>query len=184
VNTSNQHIRDFITGKSRRQCPSTGSQFWVDVRDAALAHAVAAEREDAAGKRLFLTAGNFCNKKIVEIIGEAYPQLRDELPQGEEALKAGAYPPGGPKYGFDNARSINELGIEYTTLEDTVKDTVGELTGDSTAELNVPWLITRNGRRWISWCPCFQILQLTGSNIKSALNHIKEYQARNSGKFV
>ncbi|KAL2817112.1 NAD(P)-binding protein [Aspergillus granulosus] len=128
VNTSNQRMRDFMTGASKEKCPPTGSQFWVDVRDAALAHATAVERPETAGKRYFLTAGNFCNAEIVEVIRTGFPGLGDGLPSGE-ALRDGQYPGGGPKYGFDNSASINELGIKYRSLQESVIDTVKSLKG-------------------------------------------------------
>ncbi|KAL3460832.1 hypothetical protein BJX64DRAFT_175982 [Aspergillus heterothallicus] len=126
VNTSNQRMRDFMTGASKEKCPPTASQFWVDVRDAALAHAVAVEKDETAGKRYFLTAGSFCNVEIVEAIGAEFPDLQDRLPTGE-ALKDGEYPPGGPKYGFDNSASVNELGIKYRSLQESVADTIRSL---------------------------------------------------------
>ncbi|KAL3452965.1 NAD(P)-binding protein [Aspergillus insuetus] len=126
VNTSNQRIRDFVTGALKEKCPPTGSQFWVDVRDAALAHAVAVEKPETAGKRYFLTAGSFCNADIVEVIGKEFPELKGGLPSGE-ALRDGQYPAGGPKYGFDNSASIKDLGIQYRSLRDSVGDTVRSL---------------------------------------------------------
>ncbi|KAE8390436.1 NAD(P)-binding protein [Aspergillus alliaceus] len=126
VNTSNQRIRDFMTGAARERCPPTGSQFWVDVRDAALAHAVAAERPEVAGKRFFLTAGTFCNVQIVDAIGRAFPELQSALPRGD-ALKLGNYPPGGPPYGYDNSASIKEFGLTYRSLDESVVDTVKSL---------------------------------------------------------
>ncbi|THC87523.1 hypothetical protein EYZ11_013032 [Aspergillus tanneri] len=123
VNTSNQRIRDFITGASKEKCPPTGSQFWVDVRDAALAHALAVEKTETAGKRYFLTAGNFCNAEIVENIRQGFQELQSILPSGD-ALRDGEYPPGGPKYGYDNSSSINELGLAYRSLQESVVDTV------------------------------------------------------------
>ncbi|PYH93111.1 putative NAD dependent epimerase/dehydratase [Aspergillus ellipticus CBS 707.79] len=126
VNTSNQRIRDFVAGSCRDKCPPTGSQFWVDVRDAALAHVVAVEKEEVAGKRFFLTAGSFCNAEIVAVIGEAYPELVEGLPKGE-ALKDGQYPAGGPKYGFDNSASVEGLGVKYRSLKESVVDTVESL---------------------------------------------------------
>ncbi|KAA8649296.1 uncharacterized protein ATNIH1004_005197 [Aspergillus tanneri] len=110
-------------GASKEKCPPTGSQFWVDVRDAALAHALAVEKTETAGKRYFLTAGNFCNAEIVENIRQGFQELQSILPSGD-ALRDGEYPPGGPKYGYDNSSSINELGLAYRSLQESVVDTV------------------------------------------------------------
>ncbi|KAJ5337826.1 NAD(P)-binding protein [Penicillium brevicompactum] len=127
INTSNERIRDFMTGKLRDRCPPTGSPFWVDVRDVAMAHVAAAEKPEAAGKRFFLTAGNLCNREIVEIIYESFPDLRENLPQGEESLKDGSYPPGGPTHGYDNGQSIEYLGLNYRSLKVSVVDALKSL---------------------------------------------------------
>ncbi|GKZ77727.1 hypothetical protein AnigIFM56816_000508 [Aspergillus niger] len=129
VNTSNTRIRDFVAGRFKEKCPPTGSAFWVDVRDAAMAHAVALEKgEETDGKRYFLTSGGFCNREIVEVIGEEFPEVKGGLPVGE-ALRDGEYPEGGPKYGFDNGASVRDLGLVYRGLRESVRDTVLSLRG-------------------------------------------------------
>lgn len=80
-----------MTGAAKSSCPASRGFLFVDVRDAALAHVLAAEKDEAGGKRFFIVGGHYCYKEIAEIIGEAYPELKANLPQGE-ALKPGAYP--------------------------------------------------------------------------------------------
>lgn len=107
------------------RCPPTGTYLWVDVRDVALAHALAVEKAEAANKRIFITAGRFSNREIVEIIADAFPQLRDKLPTGD-LLKLGEYPPGG-WYGYDDELSRVVLGLAYRTLKESIIDTVKSL---------------------------------------------------------
>ena len=125
VNTSNQRTRNLMTGASKSACPPTGNFFWVDVRDIALAHAMAMEKSEAGGKRFFIVAGRFCNKEIAEIMSEEFPAFRDRLPSGE-ALKSGDYPEQGTS-GFDNSRSIEVLGMKYRGLRECIVDTVKSL---------------------------------------------------------
>lgn len=125
VNTSNERIRDIYTGAAKDACPPTRNFLWVDVRDIAMAHALAVEKEEAGGNRFFVTAGNFCNKEIVEIIGEEWPTLREELPRGK-ALEAGEYPVQGVM-GYDNSKSKELLGLEYGGLKEAVLDSVKSL---------------------------------------------------------
>ena len=99
--------------------------LFVDVRDLALAHVLAAEKPEAGGKRFFVVGGHFCNKQIAEIIGEAFPELKKNLPEGE-ALKPGDFPEKGT-YGFDNARSKSVLGLTYRPLRESIVDTVKSL---------------------------------------------------------
>ncbi|PGH08395.1 hypothetical protein GX51_01221 [Blastomyces parvus] len=126
LNTSNERIRDLITGAAKNSCPPTGTYLWVDVRDVALAHVLAAEKQkEAAGQRFFVTAGNFCNRQIAEIVSEEFPGLREKLPVGD-ALKPGEFPAEG-SVGYNNAKSREVLGLEYRPLKETVVDTVRSL---------------------------------------------------------
>lgn len=124
LNTSNQRIRNLMTGQCKEEIPDTGTFLWVDVRDLALAHVKAMELPAAAGKRFFVTAGHFTNKEVAEIIRKNFPELEKELP-GKD-VKGGDYPVGG-LYGFDNSRTKEVLGIKFTGLEECIVDTVKSL---------------------------------------------------------
>ncbi|KAJ5819887.1 hypothetical protein N7474_005478 [Penicillium riverlandense] len=125
LNTSNQRIRDLISGAAKDRCPPTGNYGFVDVRDLALAHVLAAEKEDAGGKRFFTVSGHFSNKEIARIIGEEFPEFRDRLPTGD-ALIPGDYPADGV-YGFDNSRARNILGVKFRSLKECIVDSVKSL---------------------------------------------------------
>lgn len=125
LNTSNERIRDLITGASKARCPPTGNYGYVDVRDLALAHVLAIEKPEAGGKRFFTVSSHFSNKEIAEIIGQEFPEFRDRLPSGE-ALAPGDYPADGV-YGFDNSRSREILGLKFRTLKESVVDAVHSL---------------------------------------------------------
>lgn len=114
-----------MTGAAKDECPPTNAYLFVDVREVALSHVLALEKKEAAGKRFVIVAGNFCNKQIVEIIGENFPKLRDRLPTGE-ALKPGDFPAAG-KPDIDNRRSVEVLGMTYRSLADSIRDTVKSL---------------------------------------------------------
>ena len=114
-----------MTGAAKVSCPPTMNYFFVDVRDIALAHVLVAEKSEAAGKRFFVVSGRFSNKEIAEIIGDAFPELKEKLPSGE-ALKPGDYPEEGT-YDFDNSRSKSVLGLTYRSLRETIVDTVKSL---------------------------------------------------------
>ena len=125
LNTSNQRIRDLMTGAAKDSCPPTMNYLFVDVRDLAQAHVLAAEKPEAGGKRFFIVGGHFCNKEIAEIIGDVFPDLRAKLPTAD-ALKPGDYPEKGT-YGFDNERSKSLLGLTYRPLKECIVDTVKSL---------------------------------------------------------
>ncbi|KAH8781987.1 putative NADPH-dependent methylglyoxal reductase GRP2 [Hyaloscypha finlandica] len=127
LNTSNQRVRNFITGQVREEIPDTGTFIWVDVRDLALAHVKAIEVPEAADKRFFITAGYFSNKEVVEIIRKNFPEYEKKLP-GKD-VKGGGYPEGGQAglYKYDNSRVKNVLRIEFTPLEKSIVDLVKSL---------------------------------------------------------
>ena len=124
LNTSNQRIQDLIQGKNHEQLPPGNPFIWVDVRDLALAHVLAMEKDAAANKRFFITEGYFSNKQILEIIRKDFPQYKDVL--APESVEGGDYPKDGV-YKIDNKRVKDVLGITYTSLEKSVVDTVKSL---------------------------------------------------------
>jgi len=128
LNTSNQRIRDIMTGASKDKLPPQGISLWVDVRDIALAHVLAAEKPEAAGKRFFVLEGYFSNKQIVDIVAKHFPELRKNLPEGD-AAKEGDFPEGGPEkiMRFDNSRVKEVLGLTFRGFEECVVDTVKSL---------------------------------------------------------
>ncbi|KAL1866705.1 Glycine-rich RNA-binding protein 2, mitochondrial [Diaporthe australafricana] len=121
LNTSSQYMLSFISGPPKEEIPPTMSPIWVDVRDVALAHILAAELPDAANKRFFVTAGYFSNREVVDIIRKNFPEYHSPLPP--ESAKGGDMPEGGV-FKINNKRSINILGLNYRSLENCVVDTI------------------------------------------------------------
>ncbi|KAH8593192.1 putative NADPH-dependent methylglyoxal reductase GRP2 [Bisporella sp. PMI_857] len=126
LNTSNQRVRSLITGEYKTEIADTGTYLWIDVRDLALAHVLAIEKPEAAGKRFFTTAGYFSNKEITEVIRKNFPELEDQLP-GKD-VPGGDYPKEG-LYKYDNKRSVEVLGLKFRTLEESIADLVKSLKG-------------------------------------------------------
>lgn len=124
LNTSNQRVRNIITGQNKTEIAETGTFLWVDVRDLALAHVKAIEIPDAADKRFFITTGYFSNKEIVEIVRKHFPEYESELP-GKD-VKGGDYPKEGI-YKYDNSRTVEVLGIKFRSLEESIVDLVKSL---------------------------------------------------------
>lgn len=123
LNTSNQRIRDIYQGKAKDEIPPTGTFFWVDVRDVALAHVKAFEVPEAANKRFFVLSGLFSNKDVAQVIRKNFPNQKD-IPT--ETTPGGEFPAEGYAK-FDNSRSKEVLGLQYHSLEQTIVDTVKSL---------------------------------------------------------
>ncbi|KAI1296439.1 hypothetical protein F5Y03DRAFT_387098 [Xylaria venustula] len=115
MNTSNHRIRDMMQGKMKDGLVPTAPVFtWVDVRDVALAHLQAMTVPKAGGNRFYVVGGHFSNKQIADIIREKFPSLADRLP----ADAVNDLPD--DVYGFNNGKSREFLGIEYTSLEKSI----------------------------------------------------------------
>lgn len=121
INTSNQRTLNMIKGKMKDGLAATGVYIWVDVRDLADAHVFAIEKEEAANKRFFITAGYFSNAEIAQIIKDEFPEYRDGLPEKLESDR--------PKdvYQYDNSRSREVLGVKYRPLKGAIVDLVKSL---------------------------------------------------------
>ena len=102
----------------------SGASIWVDVRDVALAHILAAEKEAASNERFFVTAGFYTNREVVEIIRDSFPELRDSLPPKD--VPGADFPETGV-YGYDNSKSMCLLGLKYRSLRESITDTVKSL---------------------------------------------------------
>lgn len=109
-----------MRGLDKETSPPTGTFLWVDVRDVALAHVRAIEVAEAGAQRFFVTAGHYTNKDVVDIIRDAYPELKDRLPEAKSDLPQDVY-------GYDNSKSIQVLGLKYGSLKEAVVDTVKTL---------------------------------------------------------
>lgn len=120
INTSNGRISSLVRGLDKDTSPPTGTFLWVDVRDVALAHVRAIEVAEAGAQRFFVTAGHYTNKDVVDIIRDAYPELKDRLPEAKSDLPQDVY-------GYDNSKSIQVLGLKYGSLKEAVVDTVKTL---------------------------------------------------------
>lgn len=127
VNTSNGNMVALIVGRWKAEIPPTGVHLFADVRDVARAHVAAMERPAAGGQRFFITAGHFANKEIVPIVRKNFPQLAEKLPA--EGTPGGDYPGGSVDgvYKYDNSKATDVLGIQWTSLEKSVTDTIASL---------------------------------------------------------
>lgn len=110
-----------IQGKFKKEVGPSRVPLFVDVRDIALAHVRAIEREEAQGKRFFVTAGFFRNSEVVDIIKKNFPDLVGQFPDKYETLPK-EFP-----FKYDNSRSRSVLGLEYRSLEESITDLVKSL---------------------------------------------------------
>lgn len=126
INTSNERVVQMVRGHWKSAIPESGPPFlWIDVRDAARAHLLALDRPEAGGRRLFTTAGRFCNAEIAKAARDNFPELRDRLPGPEDT--GGGYPPADKLFSYDSSETNAILGIEWISLEKSVVDLVKDI---------------------------------------------------------
>ncbi|MFP4210636.1 MAG: NAD-dependent epimerase/dehydratase family protein [Alkalispirochaeta sp.] len=130
--TSVAIMRQIGDGSFRQGAPEIYLGF-VDVRDVAAAHVLAAEQGDLEG-RYILSAGMFSFPQIARIlrerIGDAYPFPKGRVPKwliwaiGPSVGLTRRYVRAnvGIHYEIDNTRSREELGIEYRDIPGTVTE--------------------------------------------------------------
>jgi len=130
--TSASIMRQIGDGSFRQGAPEIFLGF-VDVRDVALAHVIAAERGDLSG-RFILSAGVYSFPQIAGIlrerIGDEYAFPKGAVPKwliwaiGPSVGLTRRYIRGnvGIPYEIDSTRSREELGIEYRDIAGTVTE--------------------------------------------------------------
>lgn len=122
INTSNELVLNMVQGKFKDEgLPPTRVLNWIDVRDIALAHVRAIEREEAAGKRFFCVADFFRNSDVADIIKKNFPDLADKLPDKYEPVPK-EFP-----YKIDNSRVKEVLGLQFNSFENCITDLVKSL---------------------------------------------------------
>ncbi|XDG05436.1 hypothetical protein ABKA04_005051 [Annulohypoxylon sp. FPYF3050] len=127
INTSNARFVSLLRGSPTTPCPPTVNYLFVDVRDLALAHVLALQKREAENQRFLIAAGNYSNAEIAQVILEKYPEFKNRMPIGE-ALKSGERPSTGVN-GYNNSKSIEVLGLQYRSFEESVVGVVESIKG-------------------------------------------------------
>ncbi|BAT93472.1 Cinnamoyl-CoA reductase [Vigna angularis] len=115
LNTSAAAVLNFINGSATFKNITLG---WIDVRDVANAHILAYENASANG-RYILVERVIHHSQAVQILRDIYPTL----PLPDKCVDDKPYP---PAYQFSKERA-KSLGLEFTPLEVSLKDTVESL---------------------------------------------------------
>lgn len=142
LNTSNQVLVDLVKGAF----PGIVSITWgfVDVRDVALAHVLAAESPAASGRYICANT-NMSMRELVGLMAkEGYgkgfklPKLGLDSAAGDLVVRLSSYlqPKGVGSYlrthvgrtpSFDNGKVQRDVGLRFRPLEETLHDTIEDL---------------------------------------------------------
>ncbi|KAB8258827.1 hypothetical protein BDV32DRAFT_151091 [Aspergillus pseudonomiae] len=120
LNTSVGDIYRLFNGSST-EIPSVILPAFADVRDVAQAHLFAFESQKAAGERFIVSSGPYTYQEICDILRSVVPEARDKVPIGQP----GQYETASIKISSNKIKTL--LGINFHTLQETVKDTADSL---------------------------------------------------------
>lgn len=117
----NQVIYKIANGQTQEQVPPNFLFCWVDVRDLALCHVLAIERNEAANRRFLIAEGIYSNREIAEIIEARLGQGSEVSGNGKPL--GGDYPESGV-YGIDASKTKEVFDVEWRSLTESVVDTI------------------------------------------------------------
>lgn len=117
LNESTEAIWRLING-SLKEIPPHDFMGFVNATDIANAHLLAYENDAAAGER-FLVGSHFDYQTAIDHILEAFPDLKGRVPEGTKG--AGLLE---NVYQLDASKVKKVLGLELTSLKDTMIETV------------------------------------------------------------
>ncbi|KDQ65078.1 hypothetical protein JAAARDRAFT_28742 [Jaapia argillacea MUCL 33604] len=114
----NVSVSEFYQAVIKGSGPPEFRSTWVDVRDLALAHILALQKEQAGGNRFIVCAGTFTWQDFVDTANAISPLVYTNLPKGSPDTRSGA--PGVVHLiDFDVSKARRVLGIEkYITKEE------------------------------------------------------------------
>ncbi|KAH9916175.1 uncharacterized protein B0H18DRAFT_1107716 [Fomitopsis serialis] len=106
---------DHLGNPQKKEFFTTFGMTWIDVRDAADALIVAAEKEETAGERIIMSSGPWKGQDILNAARKFYPNV----PVGDET-----YDPATTTHltTFDTSKADRLLGQKYLTLEESTRD--------------------------------------------------------------
>jgi NADPH-dependent methylglyoxal reductase len=118
LNTSTGAMWNLVDAK---EVPPFDFGAFVDVRTLAQAHILAVENPAAAGER-FLVAEHFDWQAAADVARAEMPEIKSRIPEGQAGHSLAE-----EVYIVNGSKAKKVLGLEYTPLNVTVKDTVAQL---------------------------------------------------------
>ncbi|KAJ3772324.1 D-lactaldehyde dehydrogenase [Lentinula raphanica] len=120
----NSVVRPDMGGKSLDEIAMVGNA-WIDIRDVALAHVLALQKEEAGGERLIILEGDFSYQNFIDAANALKPSpipSHTDLPKGNPGQK------GKPIFPCDASKASKILGPElvYRTKEETTRDMLAD----------------------------------------------------------
>ncbi|VDC00846.1 unnamed protein product [Peniophora sp. CBMAI 1063] len=105
-----------LPAKSTKELSSSLQHFggWIDVRDIALAHVLAAQKPEAGGERILISAGDFVWQDLHDLAHTIDPTL----PAGDPKAEKNYF------MRYNNEKMKRILGLQPRSLEETMRDSL------------------------------------------------------------
>ncbi|BGP43877.1 hypothetical protein JCM10449v2_007934 [Rhodotorula kratochvilovae] len=100
--------------------PETQFPVGTDSRDIANLHVLASTTDEGADKRFLCIAFHYDNTQIAQVAREAFPELKDRVPEAEVT-------PGAPHFKTDSSFVEKTFGYKWISFEQSTKDTLAEI---------------------------------------------------------
>jgi nucleoside-diphosphate-sugar epimerase len=114
---------NYINSSKDAPLPPDRVFMYVDVRDIAAAHVLAATTPNAGNERIIVTAAAASSQRIADILRENFPELERRTPAG----KPGTNSLPENHFTISNEKSMKILGLKYREEEDTFVDMVRQI---------------------------------------------------------
>jgi nucleoside-diphosphate-sugar epimerase len=124
INTSNAALWSLVTSGKDAEIPETRAPTEVDVRDVAHTHVAALEQMRDTNERYLISAGNWSNQKIADLVHEStvIPEsIKNTTPIGTKGQQLPDH------FQIDSSKAQKELGITYIPLKKTTEDLILQL---------------------------------------------------------
>ncbi|SGY11946.1 BQ5605_C011g06333 [Microbotryum silenes-dioicae] len=122
LNTSVGVFYSYLLGDKTSEDATKPAGLLVDVRDVALAHILALEKEETGGKRFLISKKEFVYQDILDLL-EGSEQGKKWLSEFPKATKSGKGDVKGVKQNLiDTTRMETVLGLKSRSVEETVLD--------------------------------------------------------------
>ncbi|PWN86503.1 NAD(P)-binding protein, partial [Acaromyces ingoldii] len=123
LNLSSSGIYAMIS--SLDEMPGDHLPLYCDVRDVALAHVLAVEKEGAMGSRYLTSGGLFTWPQAAHLLAEKRPELKSRLPKNWEQVPVEDV---SSKFAsIDTSHAQKQLGLQFRSWQSTFLDSVDSL---------------------------------------------------------
>ncbi|CAG8955774.1 hypothetical protein HYFRA_00011643 [Hymenoscyphus fraxineus] len=126
LNQSNGRIYNlFINSTQEAPEPPNGLHLYVDVRDLAKAHLLAALTPSASNSRLLICVGSVSSQEISDLLRSNIPELETRTPRGNPGMRGLDE----NAYGASSGKAERVLGLRYRGKEETFVELARQLLG-------------------------------------------------------